>query len=73
MSALSASKVIGAVAIIGVVFSHGGNAQKCKNPATLYTSAEGLTGAALKAQLHNIVSEQHDPISYTAAFFALQV
>lgn len=71
MSALSTSNLIGVVAIIGVLFLHGGNAQKCKNPATLYTSAEGLTGAALKAELHEIVTQENKVVSYNGGGFAV--
>jgi len=40
-------------------------------PSTYYTSANGLTGSALKSALHNII-DGHTKLSYSAVWTALQ-
>ena len=41
-------------------------------PANYYNSANGLTGYALKAELNNIVTSGHNPISYNQLWTAYQ-
>ncbi|NOZ35858.1 MAG: T9SS type A sorting domain-containing protein [Chlorobi bacterium] len=41
-------------------------------PVNYYDSAVGLTGSALKQELHNIITNGHTPISYTGLWTAFQ-
>lgn len=53
-----------------LIFSGGGIIAQV--PATYYNSAIGLTGSALKQELHDITTSEHSPVSYDYLWTSFQ-